>query len=331
MKRFLLILLILICLAALGFCVFLSVQQRAQEPAETVPAPTEAVQDSSSLIVSEPASQPEAAVGSGRQNGERFQTVIILEGMEETVRYEHVRNDALGFEMDYDYESFTRSSDTGAERFISVYDNADQPENYLEVRYSPLSAEAAAESIGAILSNSYEISRDNAFQLESAGRCIRIDASADVGGQTMPEKLQMVYIIPASDGCRVATAHYSIESAEGFGRRFRYLMDSFTALPRQGEKRLTDGQALAAIRNYCALSNPDLAGILNAGEYPAYWEVSSSDGLSIVVVYRSYTGALTRYYVNPNSGKTSVTEFVPGITDQEQRTDETLNAWDYLF
>ena len=49
----------------------------------------------------EPAATPAPAPAAVRQDGERFEEVIILEGMEETVHYEHVRNEALGLEMDY--------------------------------------------------------------------------------------------------------------------------------------------------------------------------------------------------------------------------------------
>ena len=70
----------------------------------------------------EPAVQPEAETVTGRQDGERFESVIILEGMEETVKYEHVRNSAIGFEMDYDYESLVRCSEADRECFVSVYD-----------------------------------------------------------------------------------------------------------------------------------------------------------------------------------------------------------------
>ena len=171
---------------------------------------------------------PSAA--SARQDGERFEAVIVLEGMEETVQYEHVRNDELGFEMDYDYESFVRSSDADRERFVSVWDDAANPENYLEVTRSSEDAEAVAAAISAELSEKYEISRDDSFELEGAGRCIRIDASADKGGLTMPDQLQMVYIIPAPDGCRIATAHYAIEASEGFGRRFHYMMHTFSVI-----------------------------------------------------------------------------------------------------
>ena len=296
----------------------------AEEPA--LPAQTAEAE-----VPAEPTEAPAAEAETGRRDGERFEAVIILEGMEETVHYEHLRNDSLGFEMDYDYENFLRHSEGDREIFVSCWDDPDQPENYLEVKYSPLDAETLAENIGAVLSNTYEISRDDAFMLEGAGRCIRIDASAEPGGLTMPDQLQMVYIIPAPDGCRIATAHYAIEGSEGFGRRFRYMMDSFSAFAGQGEKRLTDEQALAAIRNYCWILNPDLEGIMKAGEYPVYWEISSSDEKEIVVLFRSYTGAVNRYHIDPVSGDAYVTELVQGTADQEQRTEESLNVWAYWF
>ena len=91
-----------------------------------------------------------------------------------------------------------------------------------------------------------------------------------------------------------------------------------------------DEQALAAVRNYCFAVNPDLKDIVKAEDYPAYWELASSDAQQIVVLFRSYTGAQVRYYVDRQTGETYVTEFVPGITDEEQRTDETFNVRNYL-
>jgi hypothetical protein len=93
---------------------------------------------------------------------------------------------------------------------------------------------------------------------------------------------------------------------------------------------ITDEQALAAIKNYCFINNPDLEGIINEGEYPVYWDISSSDENEIVVVFRSYTGAQNRYYIDPVSGDTYGTELVPGIIDEEQRTEEFFNVRDYL-
>ena len=264
-----------------------------------------------------------------RKDGERFEAVITIEGMEETVQYEHIRKDAAGFGMDYDWENFTRRSGADFERFVSVYDDPDAPENYLEVRYNPQDAETVAEAIDAALSAAYTTRRDDAFELERAGKCIRIDASETKAGGEMPDQLQMVYIIPAEDGCRVATAHYAIEESEGFGRRFGYMMHTLSVLPVQGEGRISDETALSAVKRHDFAANPDLAEIGN--EHPVNWEVESGDDAEIVVLFRSYTGAQVRYHIDPASGETYVTEFVPGVTAEEQRTDESFNIWNYAF
>ncbi len=96
------------------------------------------------------------------------------------------------------------------------------------------------------------------------------------------------------------------------------------------QEKLTDDQVLAAIQNYCYAGNPELEDMVNAGETPIYWEVTSSSESEVVVLFRSYTGALIRYYVDPTSGETYVTEFVSGVMTEEQRTDETFNVRDYL-
>lgn len=93
---------------------------------------------------------------------------------------------------------------------------------------------------------------------------------------------------------------------------------------------IADEQALAAIKNYCYISNPSLVDIVNEGQYAVSWEVSSSDENEIVVLYISYTGAQVRYYIDRNTGDTYVTEFVPGILDEEEQTDERFNVKDYF-
>ncbi len=48
------------------------------------------------------------------------------------------------------------------------------------------------------------------------------------------------------------------------------------------------------------------------------------------MLFRSYTGAEVRYHIDRAAGETYVTEFVSGITEKEERTDETFNIRDYL-
>lgn len=212
-------------LMMLGGCS--SEQEDKTKPAELI---TPDVIELPSAPAEEPAAEPAQDNGTQRQDGERFEGVIILEGMEETVRYEHVRNNTVGFEMDYDYENFVRQNETVHERFVSQYDNPAAPQNYLEVIWQAQDAETVADSVGNELSKKYDITREP-YTLEHAGSCIRIDASATKDGHT-PDLLQAVYIIPSGSGCLVAAAHYSFESAEGFGRRFANMLDTLTVLSR---------------------------------------------------------------------------------------------------
>lgn len=166
--------------------------------------------------------------GSGRQDGERYEGVIMLEGMEETVKYEHVKNDTIGIEMDYDYENLERRTGSASECFISRYDNPENPENYLEVLYSSEDADSAASSIAESLSQDFSVIKGTRI-LDKAGNCTTIDASSTKDGQT-PDQLQSVYVIPLSNGCVIATAHYSFEAAEGFGHRFNDIMNTLTII-----------------------------------------------------------------------------------------------------
>ena len=288
-----------------------------------IPAPTEAPVQTAPPATPAPTAEPV------RQDGERFETVIMLEGMEETVNYEHIRREDLGFEMDYDYESFARVSDPEQERFLSVWDDPNNPENYMDLIYSPADAETVAAFVSEAFSKEYDITTVPR-EFDHAGTCTRIEASVIKGTNNMAEQIQTVYIIPASDGCVVATVHSFITESEGFGHRFNYMLDTLKLIDRGGETALSEEQALAAIRNYCIAVNPELEGIANAGEYPAYWELSSGDAREIVVLFRSYSGALVRYYIDRATGDTYATEFVPGITPEEVRTEESLNVWDYL-
>ena len=72
----------------------------------------------------------------------------------------------------------------------------------------------------------------------------------------------------------------------------------------------TNDQALSAIKNYCITNNPELEDMVKSGDYTIYWEIESSTDNEIVVLFRSYTGAELRYYIDSVSGDTYVTEFV---------------------
>lgn len=93
---------------------------------------------------------------------------------------------------------------------------------------------------------------------------------------------------------------------------------------------LTENQVLQAVKNYCFEVNPDLDTLAEQEEYDVDWEVSTNENNEIVVLFRSYTGSETRYYVDPASGDVHTTELVPGIMDEEQPSEETFNVKDYM-
>lgn len=194
------------------------------EYAEASPEPVQSEETAAT-----PSDNAETTTGTVKKDGERFESVIMLEGMEEIVQYEHIRNDTVGIEMDYDYELFVRHSSPDQECLISAYDNPEAPENYLEVTCSKEDAETVAAAISESLSNDYSVIRESRT-LDHAGECILLDASADKDGTNMPDQLQAVYVIPAADGCRIARTHYSIEGAEGFGHRFSYIINTLTVI-----------------------------------------------------------------------------------------------------
>ena len=159
----------------------------------------------------------------GRADGERFDGTIMLEGMEETVHYEHVVNNDLGFEIDYEYEDLNRKTLTDREIFISVYDDENDPSNYLEVSQSDLPVDTVITNLRIELSQKADIETETRT-LENAGEVTYIEASSKDGN--MLNQIQSVYVIPAGNGTIVARCHFSIEAAEGFGGRFRQMLNT---------------------------------------------------------------------------------------------------------
>ena len=178
------------------------------------------------ILVLGMAAAAQAESNATRQVGERFEGTIILEGMDEPVQYERIGNEALGFEMDYDYENFVRKTEQNSERLISIWDNPDNPEIYIEITRSAENAETTAASIKETLSAEYDASMEQSA-LDGAGECIEIRAEVDHNYQMSLWQLQMVFIIPTSDGSSlVVWGHYTVESADGMGARLYNMINS---------------------------------------------------------------------------------------------------------
>ncbi len=177
----------------------------------------------------EPVSSPEPETAVSHQAGDRYEGTVTLDGVEQTVRYEQIRNDTIGFEIGYDYDRFERYSEPDRERFILKGENPEHPEVYLEVTRRAEDAETTAESIVETLSGEYDPYKGE-FTLDHAGNCITINADVDKTGQMTMDYLQVVYIIPASDGCIVAWGHNTFDSADAFAALYRNMMHTLVVL-----------------------------------------------------------------------------------------------------
>ena len=94
--------------------------------------------------------------------------------------------------------------------------------------------------------------------------------------------------------------------------------------------KITEEVALTSIKNYCYAHFENLKEMEDSDNFTINWEVVSSDDKQIVVMFRSYTGAQVRYYIDKGTGETYVTEFMPGITENEEKTGEVFNINDWL-
>ncbi len=92
---------------------------------------------------------------------------------------------------------------------------------------------------------------------------------------------------------------------------------------------ITDEEALNSIKNYCYENYPDVKEYEESGECEVGWNIESSDEKQIVVAFRSYTAAIVRFYIDSATGETYITEYVDGITPEEEPTGETFNIQDY--
>ena len=190
------------------------------DTASATPVPTEQIS---------PAETPQSATP-GRQDGERFETTVIVEGMEETVSYEHIRNEALGFELDYDYEILERRTEADREVFLALGEDPEDPWNYFEIRRTAGDADSVAAELSANFSDAYDTVSAAPFTFSGAGACTCIDVSGAKDGKAPAGSLLTVYVIPANGSCLVALVRCTFESAGGFGVRANAILNTLTLI-----------------------------------------------------------------------------------------------------
>ena len=155
----------------------------------------------------------------------------MIEGTEETVRYEHIKNTKAGIELDYDYESFNRVNEGERETFTSVYDDQAAPNNYMYIVADTDDPDTAAGMFGMTLAMDFENVSSEKVTLDKAGDCTVLYANGPKSEVFPSDAVEKVYIIPAPDGCRIARIYCTVESAEGFGVHFAEMLDTLEVIP----------------------------------------------------------------------------------------------------
>ena len=141
------------------------------------------------------------------------------------------------------------------------------------------------------------------------------------------------YTFCLEDGRKVVLYLDKNTIATDMERGVQYILEENDSLNTVNYKSdiLSDEAILSGVKNYCYSENPDLKSIEEKGEYPVYWEIASSEDAEVVVLFRSYTGAQVRYYVERYTGLISkITESQPSVSDEESVVAESISLWNYL-
>ncbi len=89
---------------------------------------------------------------------------------------------------------------------------------------------------------------------------------------------------------------------------------------------LTSDMACKAVEAYCREDNPSLND-MNSEEHIFYWLVEEETSTDYTILYRSYTGALSHYYVNIESGNVTL---VQEEVEDTVTYNDLFNIWDYV-
>ncbi len=96
--------------------------------------------------------------------------------------------------------------------------------------------------------------------------------------------------------------------------------------PEETMSELTSDMACEAVEAYCREDNPSLND-MNSEEHTFYWLVEEETSTEYTILYRSYTGALSHYYVDIESGNVTL---VQEEVEDTVTYNDLFNIWDYV-
>jgi hypothetical protein len=160
-----------------------------------------------------------------------FKGTVTLEGMEEEVNYSTYQSD-YGYQMDYDVDRFTVTSENGMDTFMA--ENLDPelyPYVFINVKKSEYKGEKADLSIGDHnLSVFDEYSKQTLFTNAPKDNVKLGDYDAIhfevIDGDQWNSLVRHIYLIRFDKIYYVIETNYFLEASEGYGVRIKAMLDT---------------------------------------------------------------------------------------------------------
>lgn len=158
-----------------------------------------------------------------------------------------------------------------------------------------------------------------------------------------------VYSEPTEENYEASIYYYLTEPAYEDGNREEISPDQYDSyIEKWNEKNeivndlmsfdayikdsgLTSYMACKAVEKYCREQNPSLND-MDPNEHVFYWNIEGETNSEYTILFRSYTGSMSYFYIDVNTGDVTLVEEPPSDSiDDVQTYENAFNIWDYIL
>ena len=71
---------------------------------------------------------------------------------------------------------------------------------------------------------------------------------------------------------------------------------------------------------------------MDPNEHVFYWNIEGETNSEYTILFRSYTGSMSYFYIDVNTGNVTLVEEPPSDSiDDVQTSENAFNIWDYIL
>lgn len=205
-------------------------EQEGQKDDDNQDPNTSTEPDSQEDSEDSPVTDSDESDSKDKDNTETFKGIIMLEGMEEEVNYRTYHSD-YGYQMNYDVDRFTVTSDNGIDTFMAENINPEiYPYIFISITRSEyLDGEKVDSHAGQL--HVYDEETDKILQTNYPKDNVKIgDYDAIhfevIDGSQWNSLVKHIYIIDFEENYYVIETNYFLEASEGYGVRIKAMLDT---------------------------------------------------------------------------------------------------------